>query len=287
MKFKKIVSLLLTTILAGALFGGCGQNEEVNQQKHENTSQKLGIISKMNASEQQLSDYMGKYGSMYGIKSTQNNQVVFYDNLNFMIMGLKSKSIDKMSTYKCVGNYIIERNSDVEILSENLNLIDEFCFAVRKEDTELLDNINNALKSMKDDDTLNKLIKEYIYDFKYNNVQKVDIAKIDGADTIKVGITGDLPPLDLVLADGTPSGFNTAVLSEVSKRINKNIELVQIDSGARAAALTSKQIDVIFWATTPKGDALKTFPEGIDKPDSVEFSSPYYEDDIIHVALKK
>jgi len=136
---------------------------------------------------------------------------------------------------------------------------------------------------MKDDGTLENLVKTYITDLK-DEPTAVEISKIEGADTIKVGITGDLPPLDLVLADGTPAGFNTAVLAEISKRIGKNIELIQINSAARAAALTSKKIDLIFWAVQPANDVI---PANIDKPAGIEFSVPYFKDDVAHLTLKK
>ena len=74
------------------------------------------------------------------------------------------------------------------------------------------------------------------------------------------------------------------MLAEIAKRLNRNIEIVQIDSGARAAALSSGQIDVIFWAVVPNGDNM---PADIDKPDGVEFTVPYFKDDIAHLNLKK
>ena len=98
--------------------------------------------------------------------------------------------------------------------------------------------------------TLDTLVNEYI-SHPLEIPPSVEMPKINGAETIKVGITGDLPTLDLVLADGTPAGFNTVVLAEISRRINKNIELVQINSGARAAALTSELVDVINRAVRP------------------------------------
>ena len=98
-------------------------------------------------------------------------------------------------------------------------------------------------------------------------------------------MTGDLPPLDFVNTDGTPAGFNTALLAEIAKRLGKNIAVVQIDSGARAAALSSEQIDVIFWATVPLDDTL--IPADVDKPEGVELSAPYFEDSVEHLQLKK
>jgi len=73
------------------------------------------------------------------------------------------------------------------------------------------------------------------------------------------------------------------MLAEIGKRLGKNVEVVQIDSGARATALASKQIDVVFWAVVPAGDHL---PADTDKPDGLEFSAPYFEDSVAHIKLK-
>ena len=74
--------------------------------------------------------------------------------------------------------------------------------------------------------------------------------EISGADTVKVAVTGALAPMDYVAADGSPAGFNTAVLAEISNRIGKNIELVVVDSAGRAAALASGAVDAVFWTRT-------------------------------------
>ena len=137
---------------------------------------------------------------------------------------------------------------------------------------------------MKADGTLDKLINDYITNVdKGKTPPKVEIPRTEGAETIKVGITGDLPPLDLVLPDNSPAGFNTAMLAEIAKRLGRNIEPVQIESGARAAALSSKIIDVVFWAIVPLG---KDLPVDLDKPEGVELSSPYFKDNIAHVRVK-
>ena len=106
--------------------------------------------------------------------------------------------------------------------------------------------------------------------------------KFDGAKTIKVAVTGDLPPLDFISANGKPAGFNTAVLAEIANRMLLNIELVNVDGGARAAALTSKQVDVVFWAIVPVSEII---PTDSDKPDGIILSEPYFKDKIVHVTF--
>ena len=53
--------------------------------------------------------------------------------------------------------------------------------------------------------------------------------------------------MDYVAADGTPAGFNTAILAEIGRRLQVNIKLVQVDSATRALALSSGMVDVVFW----------------------------------------
>jgi len=73
-------------------------------------------------------------------------------------------------------------------------------------------------------------------------------------------------------ADGTPAGFNTAVLAEIAKRLKINIELVNINAGVRAASLASGRSDVVFWFATFTGE--KNQP---DVPENIVLSEPYYE----------
>ena len=53
--------------------------------------------------------------------------------------------------------------------------------------------------------------------------------------------------MDYVAEDGSFAGFNTAILAEIGKRLEKNIELVQTDSVGRALALAQGKVDVVFW----------------------------------------
>jgi len=273
---------------AGLLLTGCGSDNSGSENKNPNSQAtiiKLGMISHLNASEKQMEEYLFKIQEKSRAKVV-NHVPVFYDNLNLMEMGLDSGKVDVISTYKCVADYLLANNDKFEIVNDDWikGLSDNFCFAVRKEDTALKDDLNKTIKEMHGDGSLDKLITAYVTNAdKGKAPPKIDIPKFDGAATIKVGVTGDLPPLDYVSADGQAAGFNTALLAEIAKRLNKNIEIVHIDSGARAAALSSDQIDVIFWAIVPVGEH---FPANIDKPEGVDLSEPYFHDDVTHLKLK-
>ena len=248
--------LLATILLMIFTVSGCGGNES--------NSPRIGTLTKLNS-------------------SPQGESLNFYENFNSMQMALQSQNIDKIQTYKSVAEYMTANNSDfaIENSSATVPLVDNFCCAVRVDDVDLKNSFDAAIEDMKEDGTLDVLVVNFIK--KYNaNPKAVSIPHFDDAKTIRVGITGDLPPLDLVLADGTPAGFNTAVLSEIGNRLQKNIELIQIDSGARAAALTSGQVDVIFWVVVPEDDSR---PKNFDTPDGVSVTTPYYQDTVVNVNL--
>ena len=278
---------LLAAIFAFALLiTGCG-GEKPSEPAQNKEKATIGAITHMNASEVEYNEYMKKLEKSYRpSKANLSAEYKYFDKMNDMQLALESGQIDMLSTYQNVADYMLKRSDNKEILPSERHLEDSFCFALRKDDTTLKNELNKAIKDMIADETLAHLVKQYITDIKDGaEPPAVPITHIDGAETIKVAVTGDLPPFDLVLADGKPAGFSTAVLSEISRRIGKNIELVDIDSNARASILTSKGADVVFWVAVPKDSTL--LPANIDQPDGIAVSDPYYHDLITHVGLKK
>lgn len=283
MVLRKIFAVMLMCIFSAAILTGCGEEKKVEAPA---TSEfKIGMLAHMNATEKNFNNFVQKISETFNFKMSSYDPI-FFDSLNSMQMALESGQINAMSTYKCVADYLISKNPKFEIAdNDTLDFVDAFCFALREDDKDLLGMVNKAIVEMRDDGTLDELTKKYINDFKENEeFAAVEIPNISGANTIKVAVTGDLPPLDFIDEEGKAAGFNTAVLAELSRRIGRNIELVQVDSGARAAALSSGRVDVVFWAIVPVSEII---PSNADKPAGVELTSPYYRGRIVHVQMKK
>ena len=280
---KKFCLIICAAVLL--MVTGCGSDKPADAPKAPDKAT-IGVIAHLNASEEKYNEVMSKLEKSYRpSKASLTSNHKYFNTLKEMTLALDAGQVDMVSTYQCVADYMSQQNDKLEILKSERVLSDSFCLAVREGDTMLRNELNKAIKSMQGS-ALADLSKEYILSVKDGaELKPVTIEKIPDAETLKVAVTGDLPPLDLVLADGTPSGFSTAVLAEISKRINKNVELIQIDSAARAAALTSKQVDVVFWVSVPKGSTL--IPADIDIPTGIAVTEPYYTDSIVHVALKK
>ncbi|MBQ7733834.1 MAG: transporter substrate-binding domain-containing protein [Synergistaceae bacterium] len=198
---------------------------------------------------------------------------VFYDSLPSMIMALNAGDVDEISLPEAVAEYVLNMNDSFRIASILRTFPSSLAFGFRKDDdVTMLNRFNEALLSMKADGTLAILREKYIDSAGIGEPEPIEFRDFDNINTrVRIAVTGDLPPVDFVNPEGKPAGFNTAVLAEIAKRLHINIEIVNIDAGARAAALASKRVDAVFWFQFYKGS--ETQP---DVPEDVALSEPYY-----------
>ena len=238
---------------------------------------KLGLLSKLNSSEE---EFLETWKKTYAPKNENLEIIVkFFDNLTAMQMALNAGEIHEMILPDVVANYMMAVNKEyvsrLVLRSKGMGL----AFGFREDSKELRDSFNTALEALRDDWTLSSLEGVYIASQSSEELAPVEFRKFDGADTIKVAVTGDLPPIDFIEADGQPAGFNTAVLAEIGAYLKKNIEVVNIDAGARTAALASGRVDVVFWYEVDMSSDTQAYV-----PSGVILSTPYFEwDRFIHL----
>lgn len=278
---RKIFAALLVAMFV--LVTGCGGNETKPAEDKKIT---LGMITRLNVSETLLDNYFEQAASR--MKQTSDLYApkhVFFDNMPSMMAALDAGQVNRISTYQAVVNYLLAHNDKLEQAKDRVPKIsDAFCCAMLEDNAALQKEFNDAIEKLTADGQLAELTKTYISDLDGKEPPAVEMPHFDGAPTVKIAVTGDLPPLDLITADGKPAGFNTALLAAISQIIGKNFELVQVDSGARAAALTSKQVDVVFWVTVPRDDTI--VPADYDKPEGLILTAPYFSDEIAHVKVR-
>jgi len=173
--------------------------------------------------------------------------ILLVDTLTDALLQLSSGKADVLEVMDFTGTYLSQHNADMKVLKyDAYNSSTHMLF--RQAEQAQYEKVNTALKAMIDDGTVSKLTDEWVTNLTMDKVLTGGtMPVIDGAETLKVGLSGDAPPLDYVAADGTPGGFNVAVLSEISKRAGINIELVSVTGGGRFAALESGKIDAFLW----------------------------------------
>ncbi|MBQ7214707.1 MAG: transporter substrate-binding domain-containing protein [Synergistaceae bacterium] len=224
--------------------------------------------------------------SIWNLTRPEHNQgttLKLYDNFAGMIMALSSGEIDEILTSKPTAEYIISTNPEFEVCCVQRTAGSYLAFGFRKTDGIILQRqFNTALRTMRKDGKLSELAAKYCADPGKDSPEAVKFEEFPGAETVRVAVTGDMPPMDYAAADGTPAGFSTAVLAEIGRRLEINIKTVQADTGARTAALTSGRVDAVFWYQLLNGTDYQP-----DAPEDVIFSEAYYGWDMfLHIRKK-
>ena len=275
-------AVLAASALLG-VFTSCSKAEK---------SETVGALSYLNLSEE-------KYNAIrYGIhevnnvlqeqgyftsKSPSNSSkpdkvsVRYYDTLESMLMALKSGEIKAVSGLsQTTGRYLCAKDPSLMMSYEYdwkksrngfadsafRRLSDGFSFMMLEKNAALRDQFNAVIAEMEKEGSLPKLIDAQIVDaMNGKELEPILPEQKPGRETIKIAVTGALPPMDYVAANGTFAGFNTALLAEIGKRLDKNITMVQVSSVGRATALASGTVDVVFWT---RSDAAGTKALSLD-----------------------
>lgn len=266
---KLLVAVLLVVVCAGVVFA---------------ETHNVGVIIKNNMTEQEYKDYVlarGKAGKTKlfsaGAGNSEDINVKYYDSLMMMQLALDRGDIEEMVLPEVVAEHILNTIDDkytVSMIIRDTPMA--LAFGFKNDNAELRDLFNEALTSMKQDGTLGNLVARYIYYIygaEFDEAAPVNFRKIDGAKTLRIAVTGDMPPIDFIDAGGVPGGFNVAVIAEIARRLGMNVELVNIESSARVSSLMSGRSDAVFWFEFYK-DADTKQP---DVPENVLLSSEYFD----------
>ena len=236
----------------------------------------VGVLAKMNAAPEDYQNFLAERRSkkVRAAMSSKGDGIVcsFYSSMTAMLMALNSGKVDVIFLPECVANYVLRENEDTEARdSISGQRLMGLTMGFRAESSGLRDDVNSVLSAMAKDGTSSLLVRRNISGPGANTPKSAKFEHFKDAKTLKVAITGDLPPIDYVDAGGNAAGFNTALLAELGRRLGVNIELVQVDAGARAAALISGRVDCVFWFALYSGGGYQW-----DIPEGVIVTSPYF-----------
>lgn len=117
-----------------------------------------------------------------------------------------------------------------------------------EENAALIEDVNTAMETLAAGGVLDALWAAHVTAvLDGGEPEAIALPTFAEADILRVGVSGDCPPIDYIAPDGTPMGYNVAFLAALGEALGVNIDLVTIDSGARFTALAAGTIDLFFW----------------------------------------
>lgn len=258
---KNVIAIILVGVALCALLTGCGEKKR--------DSVIMGRLEE-NAVEAESLNYYVENNELFKTSDLPAHfERKAFPSMSSMLLELNAGNIDYFATTHCVGEYLAAQDSRLSCTEDVLDA--HYHMATRSEDTKLCTELSAAIDALKANGDMDALIKQYITDVDGDPAANM-LTPNPGGETHIVGVTGDLPPLDYVSADGKPAGFNVALLNAIAEQTGRNFEIVQMDANARLTALTSKKIDIIFWnSCLVTGDYEPT-------SDGIALSSSYFQE---------
>ena len=119
-----------------------------------------------------------------------------------------------------------------------------FAMALRKGEDALCAELDAAISELEADGVLKALSVAYVEAEEPLVLYETDGKK--GRKTLYVGVTGNVPPLDRLDANGAPCGFSVAFLEALEERTEYRFEAVPITTEEAFSALNSGRVDLLF-----------------------------------------
>jgi len=242
---NKRIRILFSILLVFVIFTGCSRRAVVTgepKSMQDLNSKVLGVL---------VSPVVVRPGVVNQALGFLPSEVRAFPTSNELVTALKTRRVDGMMTTIETSKFLISADDKLNILPDSQKMKGGLAMILRKTDETLLNELNMAIGILKENGTLERLYEQYISGVTVNALAQTpsQLSEIPGAQTILVGINGDLPPYDYISADGRPAGFNVALMSEISRVLEKNIKFVTIPSEARYSALLSsaRRMDLFFW----------------------------------------
>ena len=157
----------------------------------------------------------------------------------------------------------VEKNKELKILQEDF-ADEEYALCINKTNTDLKEKINAALQKLKEDGTLDQIMKNFIgkedekgkYPYKKKNVKRTG--------TLTVATNAEFPPYEY-FENGKICGLDADMMQAVCDEIGMNLKIQNMDFDSIITAVKSGKADVGAAGMTVTEDRLK----------NIDFSDTY------------
>lgn len=269
MKIKKILSAVLALSVSAALFAGCG-NGGNGSESGNGGEDKASAGGKVVASADDLAGakigvQMGTTGDIYVSDYEAEGSVIErYSKGADAVMALKSKKIDCVVIDSEPAKAFVAKNDDLKILDEPFEL-EEYAICVSKDKPELTASINDALKTLKENGTLEKIVSNYIGDdtkgkYPYESPEGVDRSK----GKLVMATNAAFEPYEYI-ADGKITGIDADMMQAVCDELGMELEIEDMEFDSIITAVQTGKADVGVAGMTVTEDRLK----------NIDFTDPY------------
>jgi polar amino acid transport system substrate-binding protein len=179
-------------------------------------------------------------------------------------LAVKAGKADAAAYDEPILQNIAAKNGGMVVLKEMIT-VDNYGFAVRKNDPELKQAIDSVVKELKNNGTTDQMMKRW-FPKTGSPAPMPKIASTGTNGVLRLGTASVTEPFSFVDGSGEIVGYDIELARYVANKLGKKLEVVNMDFGGMIPALMSGKVDMIAACITITKERSK----------QVLFSDPYY-----------
>lgn len=158
MKLKKLTSVLLASAMVFSM-AACGSGDSGKEASDEGASEAITSIDQLEGKT--IGVQTGTTGDIYVTDEFGEDSVERYNKGFEAVQALRQGKIDAVIIDNEPAQVFVSENEGLKILDEAYTE-EEYAIAVSKDNTELTEQLNEALQALKDDGTFDAIFDYYI-----------------------------------------------------------------------------------------------------------------------------
>lgn len=237
MKIKKILALAVSAALSITMLSGCSGKKENTVSSVEDLPGKSIGVQQGTTGDDLARGYEEEPESGKAAAKVER-----YNKGADAVNALKQGKVDCVIIDNEPAKEFIKNNDDLTIIDGAFEK-EDYAMAVKKGNTELLDKVNKAIKELKDDGTIAKILANYIGD----NTGSYQYTSPEGTDRsngkLVMATNAAFPPYE-DLKDGKVVGIDPDIMQAVCDKLGMELEIEDMEFNAIIPAVQSGKADI-------------------------------------------
>lgn len=249
---KKILSMLMVLALVTTMTAGCGKPKNTVHSLDDLEGKKIGVQLKTT-------------GDVY-VTDIKGAQVQRFNKARDAVQALREGVIDAVMLDDAPAKVFVEEFGDIDLLEEPYAK-EEYGIAVKKRNSKLLGKINQALKKLKENGTLDSIKEAWIKDGVERTAYERKDKESYSNGTLIMATNAEFPPYESKTEDGEIIGLDVDIMKAVCDELDMGLQVDHTVFDSIIASVERGMADV--------GVAAMTITE--DRLEQVDFTDPYME----------
>ena len=247
-------SVWIAGLTAVSILGGCSGSP----------GDEAAILAVADIEQSRIGVSTGSSGEAYAIRRFTSARVLGFDDTMDAVAALKSGQLDGVIATLPTTIQLVKMNPDLTFLGDRL-INEDTAIAVRKGNTALLQQLDEAITAFEADGTLADMRRRW---FKIDTSPYVvpDIPVATGGPVLKVGVAATREPVSFIDSNGVVTGHDGELVRRIAQRLGRPIEFQDMRIAALIPSLQSGKVDVIVTGLSYTAERAR----------AVDFSKPYY-----------